>query len=41
MTSEEHTIKFLEMFPDCPNPKHSPKKVQYLIRLYLYYIQNK
>jgi hypothetical protein len=37
MTSEQHAEKFLEMFPDCPNPKHHPKMFNYYINMYIYY----
>lgn len=38
MTSEEHAIKFMEMFPNCPNPKHEPKKFEYFVKMYLFYM---
>lgn len=39
MTAEEHAIKFLEMFPDIPNPENCPMTFQYYLRLYFYYLE--
>lgn len=41
MTSEEHWERFVALFPQCPNPEHSPITFQYYLKLYKYFYLNK
>ena len=34
---EDKVEDFLKKNPNCPNPEHSPKTVEYLVRMYKYY----
>ncbi len=34
---DEEVEDFLRKYPQCPNPEHSPKAVEYLVRMYKYY----
>jgi len=36
MTEEEVIENFSKMFPNCPDPEHQPRVVEYLVRVYKY-----
>jgi len=34
MTEDNVIEKFAEMFPNCPDPEHQPKVVEYLVKVF-------
>ena len=36
LTEDNVIEKFAEMFPNCPDPKHQPKVVEYLTKVFKY-----